>query len=542
MDPSTFLPKVDVSQDESISFNKGPFETKTQSKRTKKHFLSRSWEIKSASTSETQTEIYRESRETQSVFENHAWKTSLEKRSSSLDIESEVNVSYSSESTINSLHSTNTHHKIRKSDHNPLISAISTMFSQQLSRHEEFHKNDNEAPVYQRQFFAEEISYRTTSGLTDTDLEYIRFCIKEDHSVLFQLSDPASRKTHLDRIAKHANQTSLQPIFIDLIMQISQLKPDEIEKVKELIFSKSSSNNQSLFQHLMQGEASNVLFDSLLTTFSDIELNANPDRKSQILEYAFSMKRYNHITINPQNLPHEVVEKADECYASSQVAMQPIREILSKVDPAHYENWLSRRRLSSCTLAQGSSSQASACIERWNNADKLAASYAESAKEHPDQRFDQTRLQKIHLKLCKGEEGVRSPGKFREGIVRTSGGWTHVYCHQQFLERNIEQFLIGFNRGLQQCEDKELNPVIFASQIYQQFVSLHPFENGNGRISRLLMDYVLERFNLPPPILEENVLDAVFPLDHKKVDQGQFVEKIIEGIKLSKSLLVSTNK
>ena len=50
----------------------------------------------------------------------------------------------------------------------------------------------------------------------------------------------------------------------------------------------------------------------------------------------------------------------------------------------------------------------------------------------------------------------------------------------------------------------ELPPVQLAALLHYKFVKIHPFDDGNGRISRLLMNYVLLRNNLPPVIIKSN--------------------------------------
>lgn len=42
-----------------------------------------------------------------------------------------------------------------------------------------------------------------------------------------------------------------------------------------------------------------------------------------------------------------------------------------------------------------------------------------------------------------------------------------------------------------------LNPVELAAIVHLKFVSIHPFTDGNGRISRLLMNFVLNKHNFP---------------------------------------------
>jgi len=51
-------------------------------------------------------------------------------------------------------------------------------------------------------------------------------------------------------------------------------------------------------------------------------------------------------------------------------------------------------------------------------------------------------------------------------------------------------------------EKKELNPIVLAALLHYKFVRIHPFDDGNGRISRLLMNYVLFKNNLPPIVIK----------------------------------------
>lgn len=51
-------------------------------------------------------------------------------------------------------------------------------------------------------------------------------------------------------------------------------------------------------------------------------------------------------------------------------------------------------------------------------------------------------------------------------------------------------------------QKKELHPVALAAMLHYKFVRIHPFDDGNGRISRLLMNYVLYKNNLPPVVIK----------------------------------------
>ena len=48
----------------------------------------------------------------------------------------------------------------------------------------------------------------------------------------------------------------------------------------------------------------------------------------------------------------------------------------------------------------------------------------------------------------------------------------------------------------------DLHPVIVAATLHYRFVRIHPFDDGNGRISRLLMNYHLMRNGFPPIVIK----------------------------------------
>ncbi len=48
---------------------------------------------------------------------------------------------------------------------------------------------------------------------------------------------------------------------------------------------------------------------------------------------------------------------------------------------------------------------------------------------------------------------------------------------------------------------KSLHPVEYAAEIHHRLVMIHPFEDGNGRVARLLMNHAFLRAGYPPVII-----------------------------------------
>lgn len=94
------------------------------------------------------------------------------------------------------------------------------------------------------------------------------------------------------------------------------------------------------------------------------------------------------------------------------------------------------------------------------------------------------------------------------------------------------------------CEKGEMHPVELAARLHHQFVLIHPFDDGNGRISRLLMNYVFWRFGFPLIVIKssdkQNYLRAL-----NRADVGEmefFVEYVGKQVLWSLELSVKAAK
>lgn len=96
-------------------------------------------------------------------------------------------------------------------------------------------------------------------------------------------------------------------------------------------------------------------------------------------------------------------------------------------------------------------------------------------------------IKEIHALVLHGinRENV---GRYRSVPVMISGS-THVPPQPYLLEKQMEDFIIKFR----EMEAEKVHPVLIAAFLHDELVRIHPFIDGNGRTSRLLMNLYLLR-------------------------------------------------
>ncbi len=82
-------------------------------------------------------------------------------------------------------------------------------------------------------------------------------------------------------------------------------------------------------------------------------------------------------------------------------------------------------------------------------------------------------------------------GKVRSHQVRMAGSNTQFPFPAE-LEFLLKEFFRWYNQN-----KEKVHPVELAALAHLKFVSIHPFSDGNGRISRILMNFVLNKNNYP---------------------------------------------
>ena len=82
-------------------------------------------------------------------------------------------------------------------------------------------------------------------------------------------------------------------------------------------------------------------------------------------------------------------------------------------------------------------------------------------------------------------------GKIRTSQIKVAGSKTNFPFPAE-LETLLREFIGWYNQN-----KKKIHPVELASLVQFRFVSIHPFVDGNGRISRILMNFILNKHKYP---------------------------------------------
>lgn len=82
-------------------------------------------------------------------------------------------------------------------------------------------------------------------------------------------------------------------------------------------------------------------------------------------------------------------------------------------------------------------------------------------------------------------------GRVRNHSVRVVGSRAE-FPSPDDLDRLLKKFISWYHNN-----KKILHPIELAVLVHFRFVSLHPFTDGNGRISRILMNFVLHKHHYP---------------------------------------------
>lgn len=113
-----------------------------------------------------------------------------------------------------------------------------------------------------------------------------------------------------------------------------------------------------------------------------------------------------------------------------------------------------------------------------------------------DNEFDEEFIKKLHLATQYGIDDEAGEYKRRENcITDNSGGLLDNTTPADFVQVRMA-YLVKWYREKRNA----LHPFVLASIVHNQFVYIHPFNDGNGRVARLLFNFILIKNGFVPII------------------------------------------
>ena len=128
-------------------------------------------------------------------------------------------------------------------------------------------------------------------------------------------------------------------------------------------------------------------------------------------------------------------------------------------------------------------------------------------------KFSQEIIQKIHEFVTKGV--LKNPGQYRTENVRITGAKIRPPSYHKIVKL-IDEYI-------QNIEKLKLQTIKKASFIHHEFVRIHPFIDGNGRVARLLTNFYLMKKGYPPIVIQKEDRKKYYR-SLNKADQGDLSE------------------
>ena len=110
------------------------------------------------------------------------------------------------------------------------------------------------------------------------------------------------------------------------------------------------------------------------------------------------------------------------------------------------------------------------------------------------------------------------PGEYKTqpNHVRTATGEIFKFAIPEEVPAKMQELMEWFKENL---ESPPASIAPFLAQLHHRFILIHPFDDGNGRIARLLLNYTLIRLGYPPFVIKDRNRESYFSA-LQKADTG----------------------
>ena len=139
------------------------------------------------------------------------------------------------------------------------------------------------------------------------------------------------------------------------------------------------------------------------------------------------------------------------------------------------------------------------------------------------------------------------PGQYKKqsNYVVTQTGETFYFASPEETPAEMQEIVQWIQEWLKKDKEEKCKALApFLAELHKRFIHIHPFDDGNGRVVRLLLAYVLVRLDFLPMILnnrEEYIKAIQFSdIGDNSVLEKLFLDNII--LSLNKGIFSKNNK
>lgn len=144
-------------------------------------------------------------------------------------------------------------------------------------------------------------------------------------------------------------------------------------------------------------------------------------------------------------------------------------------------------------------------------------------------------IRNIHALILKGIDAMNARRYRTENVVIS--GAKHIPPKHYDVGNSMQKLIAEYHNDW-----GKFHPVVRATLLHGEFVKIHPFIDGNGRASRLLMNFELHKNGYPPIIIkndEQARYYDVLDIAHTTMNYGPFIELVSELVIESEELWLS---